>query len=88
MCECELEGSRTRHFKKVFKALFQGDNKIAREDFLICLFLWELFGKKKIQTDYVRAMHGPYPILLVDKSPSEEEEEKRVDWFSRDEEVG
>lgn len=44
--------------------------------------------EKKIQTDYVRAMHGPYPILLVDKSPSEEEEEKRVDWFSRDEEVG
>ena len=33
-------------------------------------------------------MHGPYPILLVDKSPSEEEEEKRVDWFSRDDEVG
>ena len=44
--------------------------------------------EKKIQTDYVRAMHGPYPILLVDKSPSEEEEEKRVDWFSHDDEVG
>ena len=41
-----------------------------------------------VETDYVRDI-GPYPILVVDKSPNEEvEEEKRADWLCRDEEVG